>query len=213
MIPSASFNPLVFRDNSEWLRYAFAGGAIGLAALAGNNVVGSGYDIGKVIGGSLGALLMGFSAYALQVRRLVLDPARREITVRSKGLAKTVADRCRFDEVTKLLVVRTDERDDQLLPAHRQSERWSVMLVLKDRAIPVTISPYISKDRAMRDAGRIQQLLNVEIADNVDESIAHLVSTGRIIDAVLLTRQRSGMSLTQAKDHIDRLAGRRPPAA
>ena len=200
--------PVVFRDNSEWLRYALLGGAIGMVVLVADNLIGLEHDIGKIIGGSLGALLLGFSGYVLQVRRLVVDPQRREIMVTSKGLTKIVTDQCRFDEVTKLLLLLTYDRDENLLPANQQSERWSVVIVLKDRQIPVNVNPHTSKDQAMADAKRIQQWLNVEISDNVDESITHLAKNGRIIDAVVTASQTKGMPLAQANDYVKSKTGR-----
>jgi len=201
--------PLVFSDNSEWLRYALLCCAVGMGTLAIDNLVGEVRDLGKIIGGTLGVLLFGFSGYLLQVRRLVVDPLRREITVTSKGLTRIVTDRCRFDDVTKLLVLLTYERNEELLPANRRSKRWSMSLVLKDRALPVTISSYASKEQALRDAKRIQELVKIEISDSAEEGLANLAQTGKTIDAVVAARQQLGMTLTQAKDHVNRIAGRR----
>jgi hypothetical protein len=78
--------------------------------------------------------------------------------------------------------------------------------------VPVAVNPYASKDQAMREAVRIQQILPVEISDNSEEGITQLAQTGKSIDAVIaLRRQRPDMTLTQAKDMIDHMTGRRTP--
>ena len=83
-------------------------------------------------------------------------------------------------------------------------ERWAIALVLEERSVPVTENLYITKERALRDAKRIQQLLNVEISDAVDESIASLAQNGRKIEAVTLASRSLGMTTTQAKDFVDK---------
>ncbi|MDH5668446.1 MAG: hypothetical protein OEY86_10580 [Nitrospira sp.] len=202
-MPSLSLKPLIFRDNSEWLRYLLLAGAVGMCVLVFNLLTGAEGNVGKVIGGTLGAFLLAFSGYVLQVRRLVIDPIRLEISVTSKGLASTVTDRFGFSEVLKLLVVLTYDRDEELSPATRQGERWSVLFLLKNRSIPVTVNPYTSKEQAMCEARRIQQLLRVEISDNLEEGLNQLAQTGRTIDAVVVARQQLGMTLAQAKEYSD----------
>lgn len=98
---------------------------------------------------------------------------------------------------------------EEFLPANQRSECWSISLVLRDRTVPLTVNPYASKDRALHDAKQIQELIKVEICDNTEERLAHLAKTGSTIDAVVVARQQLGMTLTQAKDHVDRIAGRR----
>lgn len=198
---------LVFRDNSEWLRWGLLSGAIGMGVLVADNLIGTGHDIGKIIGGILGALLLAFGGSVLQVRRVEVNPVRRDIVITSRTLLSTTNESIRFDEVIKLLLVLTYERDENLLPANRQSERWSVVFVLKDRSLPVNLNPHVSKEQAMADAKRLQPLLDVEISNHVDDGIAHLARSGRTIDAVVVTRQQSQMTLTEAKDQVDRIAG------
>jgi len=204
---------LVFRDNSEWLRYVFFAGAAGMGLLVYTTLTGAERDTGKIIGGTLGVLLLGFSGWVLQVRRLVIDPHRLDITVISKGLTSAVVDRFRFDEVTKLLLLRTYESDEELLPANRQRERWSVLFVLKDRTVPLTTNLYLSKEHALREAKRIQPLLKVEISESLGEGLTHLIQTGRTINAAMaLRRQQPDMSLTQAKEIVDHAtSGHKPP--
>lgn len=211
MTPPSPLKPLIFRDNSAWLRYVFLGGALGMCVLVAGSLIGTDHDIGKIIGGILGVLLLGFSGYVLQVRQLVINPLRQEVTVTSKGLARTVTDRFTFDEVAKLLLLPTYEHNEELLPTNRRSERWSVVFVLKDRTVPATVNPYPSKEQAMQQATRIQQLVRVDIYTNLDEGLAHLAHTGKTIDAVVAARQHLGMTLGEAKDHIDQVTGRRKP--
>ncbi|MBH0198856.1 MAG: hypothetical protein HP497_05450 [Nitrospira sp.] len=209
---SASSASLIFRDSSEWLRYVLLAGSVGMCVLVVNSFTEAERDIGKIIGGALGALLLGFSGYVIQVRRLVIDPARREVTVTGKSLTKSVTDQFRFDEVVKLLVLPTYDRDEELLPVNRQRERWSVLLVLKDRTIPVSTNLYASKEHALREANRLQPLLNVDISDSPDEGLAHLIHTGKTVDAVTaLRRQQPETTLTQAKEIVGHATSRRKP--
>ena len=210
--PSTSSASLIFRDNSEWLRYVFLAGAAGLAVFVANGLAEPETEIGKIVAGALGALLLGFSSLVLQVRCLVVDPLRREVTVTGKSLIQTVTTRFRFDEVSKLLLLRTYEQDEALLPANRRRERWSVLFVLKDRTIPVSTNLYASKEHALREAQRLQPLLNVDISDNPDEGLAHLTQTGKTVDAVIaLRRQQPDMTLTEAKEIVDHATSRRKP--
>lgn len=203
--PQRSSQPLVFRDNSEWLRWVLLAGAVGMCVLVVNGVMGDERDTGKIIGGTLGALLLGFSGYVLQVRHVVLDPVRRDITITSKQLRGTATETIRFDEITKLLLVLAyDQNGDD----NRQRERWSIVFVLDDRSLPVNSNPYLSKDQAMADAKRIQQMLKVEISDDVEDGIAYLARQGRTIDAVVTTAQTQGMTLTQAKQYVKAKATR-----
>lgn len=208
-MPSPSLKPLIFRNNSEWLRYLLLAGAAGMCVLLFNSLTEADRDVGKIIGGTVGVLLLAFSGCVLQVRHLVVDPARLEISVVSKDLMKTVTDRFRFDEVRKLLVLLTYERDEELSPANRQRERWSILFLLKDRSVPVTVSPYVSKDQAMLDAQLIQELVRAEISDDPQEGLTQLAETGRTIDAVIMARQQLGMTLLQAKEFVDQAAHRR----
>lgn len=211
-IPSTSSATLIFQDNSEWLRYVLLAGCVGMCVLVFNSFTEAERDIGTIIGGTLGALLLGFSGYVIQVRRLVIDPARREVTVTGKSLTKSVTDRFRFDEVVRLLVLLTYDRDEESLPANRQRERWSVLFVLKDRTIPVSANLYPSKEHALREAKRLQPLLNVAISDSPDEGLAHLIQTGKTIDAVTaLRRQQPGTTLPQATEIVDHATSLREP--
>lgn len=212
IMSSSSSTPLIFRDNSEWLRYVFLASAVGLAVFVVNEITGPETDIGKFVAGTLGTLLLGFSGCVLQVRRLVVDPLRREVTVTGKSTTTFVMDRFRFDEVVTLLVLLTYDRDEELLPANRQREQWSVLFVLKDRTVPVSTNLYPSKEQALREANRLQPLLNVAISDSPDEGPAHLTQTGKTVDAVTaLRRQQPELTLTQAKDRIDHATSRRGP--
>lgn len=204
-MPSSSLNPLIFRDNNEWLRYVLLAGAVGMGVLVFNSLTGEDHDVGTIIGGTLGVLLLAFSGYVLEVRHLVVDPARLEISVIRKDLAKTVTDRFGFTDVRKLLVQLAYGHDEELSPAHRQKPRWSILFLLKDRSVPVTIRPYASKDQATHDAQRIQELVRVEISDNLEEGLNQLAQTGRTIDAVIMARPQLGMTLVQAKEYIDQM--------
>lgn len=212
-IPSTLTTPLIFQDNSVWLRYVLLVGAAGMAVFMANGLAEPKTDTGQVVAGALGTLLLGFSGLVLQVRCLVVDPLRREVTVTSKSLIQTATDRFRFEEVMMLLLLRTYEHDEELLPANRQRERWCTLFILRDRTVPVSTNLYASKEHALHEAQQLQPLFNVDTSENPDEGLAHLIQAGKTIDAVIALRRRHpDLTLTRAKDVIDRPASRcKPP--
>jgi hypothetical protein len=104
-------------------------------------------------------------------------------------------------------LIATFHYDEELMPANRWQERWSLALACKTRSVSITHNLYVSKEQAMRDARKIQQFLNVEISDAVEESITSLAQNGRRIEAATLATRSLGMTTTQAKVCMEKDAG------
>ena len=218
MTPNENGEPLVLRENGEWLRYVFWGAAIGMYFLALSAINSPVRDVGKIIGSALGVLLFGFSGFVLRSRRILVDPSKREVVLISKGLRQTATERLRFDEIERILVLMTYDSVENLRGVNVMRERWSIAFILKERSVPVTRNLYITKEQALRDAKKIQRLLNVEISDTVEEGIAHLVQTGKTVEAVSVACRALGMTTAQAKDFVEGNASstalsNRPPAS
>lgn len=194
----------ILQENSGWLRYVLWGCAIGFCVLAVSVINAPVRDVGKVIGSVMGVLLFGFSGYVIRTRHITVDPLSQKVTITSKGFWQKTTEHLAFKEIKKVLVLTTFDSIENLQGANVMRERWPIALVLEERSVPVTENLYITKERALRDAKRIQQLLNVEISDTVDESIASLAQNGRKIEAVTLASRSLGMTTTQAKDFVDK---------
>lgn len=190
----------MLHENSGWLRYVLWGVAIGMSVLMVNTVNAPDREVGKMIGIAAGILLTGFSGFVLQTRTIVIDPLRREVVLTSKGFRQTTTERLGFDEIKKLLVLKTFDLVEDSRGVDVMRERWSIGCVLDGRSVPVTKNLYLTKESAMRDARKMQTLLAVDITDDVDDSIAHLTQSGSKIEAVTLASRARGVTITQAKD-------------
>ena len=198
---------MTLRENSEWLRYVLWGAAIGMGFLVVNSVNSPVRDVWKIVASAMGILLLGFSGFVLQTRRIVIDPSRREVIITSKGFRQTTTECLSFDEIKNILVFITFDSIENVRGVSVMRERWSIALVLKERSVPVTKKLYVTKEQALCDARRMQQLMGVDITDAVEDSIAHLAQSGKKVEAVTLASRALGMMTAQAKDFVEGNAG------
>jgi hypothetical protein len=152
-------------------------------------------------------LLFGFSGFVLRSRSIVVDPSKREVTLVSKGFRQTSTEALKFDEINRILVLMTYDSVENLRSINVLRERWSIAFVLRERSVPVTKNLYITKEQALRDAKKIQRLLDVEISDTIEEGIAHLAQTGKKVEAMNVACRALGMTTAQAKDFVEGNAG------
>lgn len=193
---------VILRENSEWLRYVFWAGAIGLGILAIQAINADDRDFGKIIGSSLGALFFGFSGFVFRTRLIAANPTRRKITITNKNCRKFTTETVSFDEIKQILLVMTLTYDSELTPSNRWQEGWTLALMCNDRSVALTLNP-ASKPQVLLNAEKIQRLVNVDITDSIEESIAHCIKNGKKIDAIALATQKLGMTVTQAKDYVE----------
>jgi len=197
---------MTLRENSEWFRYVLWACAIGLSFLTANFLSTPVIDFGKVIGCVAGIILFGFSGFVFQTHKIKVDPLRRIITITSKGFRKSSKETVSFDSIDKIILIATLDYDEDLMPANRWQERWSLALACKNRSVPITHNLYVSKQQAMRDAKKLQQLLNVGISDTLEDSIASLAQNGRKIEATTLASRALGITTAQAQFIVEKNA-------
>ena len=95
----------------------------------------------------------------MQTHQTIIDPSRREITITSKGFKKSKSEIVKYEDVDRIILIATFDYDEDLMPANRWQERWSLALACKERSVPITHNLYISKEQAMRDARKIRKFL------------------------------------------------------
>lgn len=200
-------NKIILYENSEWLRYVFWACAVGFCFLTINLINMPDVHIGKIVGSMMGILLFTFCGFVYQTHRIFIDPAQRKIIIISKGFRESTSEIIKFDDVDRIILVKTYEYDEDLAPANRWQDRWSLALACKRRTVPISHNFYINKEKAVGDAMRIKQVLNVDIADNIEDSIASLAQSGRKIEAVILATRSLGMTTEQATDYVDMHVG------
>jgi hypothetical protein len=197
---------MTIRENSEWIRYVLWACAIGFCFLTTSFLNTPVIDFGKVIGSVAGIILFGFSGFVFQTHKIKVDPLRRIITITSKGFRKSASETLSFDSVDKIILISTLDYDENLMPANRWQERWSLALACKGRSVPITHNLYVSKEQAMCDARKLQQHLNVAISDTLEDSIASLAQNGREIEAATLASRARGMTTAQAQIFVEKNA-------
>lgn len=82
----------ILRENGEWLRYAFWTGAVAIALLTMTALDASVPDPGRIVGGAMGVLLFAFSGFALNTRRIGVEPLSREVIIATKGFTRTTIE-------------------------------------------------------------------------------------------------------------------------
>lgn len=202
MANTAEKEIIFLKENSEWLRYVLWAGAIGLGVVAFQAFNTENRDYGKIIGSTLGVLLMGFSGFVFKTRQIKLDPTQRLITITSKGFRQATIDTVKFDDIRKILVVLTMSYDNELTPNNRWQKGWTLALACASHNVQLTLNPE-NQLTVLEKAQKIQRLVNVEIAASIDESIIHHLKMGRKIDAIALATHQLGLTTTQAKDFVE----------
>ena len=180
---------LVLRETNEWLRYALFGGALVMGLLAAYNLAVSG-DFMKIVGSLLGVVLFAFGTYVTEGRRIVVDPAKREVVVTMRGLREEGVVRVPFADIRRLLVVPS-------------ADRWALALGVEGRVVALTRDVYTTREQALLDAKAIQARLPVEVSESAQE--ANLAQSGRPPEAAAQARRPFGLTFEQAKEYVERL--------
>lgn len=194
---------LILKENSEWLRYFFWGAVLGMCFLAASVIRAPEIDFGRLYGSAAGAALLGFCGFALRVRRVTADPAKRELYIVNKGFRQSSVERILYDEINNVQVLTVPgtytDSNDRSMPC----EDWRVALILKDRKVMVNANP--SARKQVDDIAKlIQKFVQVkEVPGNKDEAIMALLQSGNKIDAIKLAVSGLGLTLEQAKDFVE----------
>jgi hypothetical protein len=87
---------------------------------------------------------------------------------------------------------------------NRYYPKRRVVLVTRDCELPLTISYQNDRMNEVM-AERIRAFLDISSKSLLDDSIESLVATGRDLDAIRLLREKNGLSLSDARDIVDRI--------
>lgn len=196
---------MIIRENAEWLRYVFWFGALGLALIAYQNTTAPDPDAVKIIASILGALLCGFSGVVFKTHKAIFDPSRKQITLIHRGFRNSTQQTIPFSAVEHIVVVKTFDYNEDMLPANRWQERWYLALACRDEIVTLTYNLSVQKGEARQLAQKIQAILVVDVLDTDQESLNALVKTGRKAEAISLAARSLGMTVTEAKQHVDSL--------
>jgi hypothetical protein len=138
-----------------------------------------------------------------ETSRFVFDPARRTVEWRRRFLFRERGGTLPFDAIEQV-ELQVPIGDDGI-PSRR------VALRLRDGGeLPLTVGYSVDFDGSRRAlALRLRALLGLPVEPSVDDEARRLASSGRIIEAVKHVRRETGVSLTEAKRRVDKLAA--PP--
>ena len=150
--------------------------------------------------GLLSGFLLFFFGGALFTKRSVFDfdAVRRQLTWRRQGLLDAKGGIVPFDQIKYAVV--------QISTGSESGFSYRVALSTAAGDIPLTLS-YDSYNDKQCDQIRmtINDLLQANIASEIENDILHMVESGRKIDAIKLTTKRYGYDLTQAKQFVEGL--------
>lgn len=207
MISGQPAQAFVLQENSEWLRYVFLSGAVGMCFLVAHIINAPVLEGFKLYGSIMGVLLLGFCGFGLKVRRVTVDPVNQEIVISIKGFRNFSIERIKFHEVNKILVLMTPGTYEDSNGRTRSCEDWSIALAVNQGSVSINQNPYSTKAQALDVARKIQQLVRTEISDSEAEGISHLAQSGRKVEAIALARRTHGLTIAQAKDLVERNDG------
>ena len=157
--------------------------------------------------GGLGSLVPFLGAALLERVRFEFDSAQRRLRWRRRNLFRSLSGELPFSEISDVVLrVRRERGSDsphlREVPAHR------VALVTSAGDLRLSDRMYADEKEQSEIADAIRAALGMGPGSApVEESIEQLAAAGEVIAAIKLARQRLGLSLTEAKQHVDRLRG------
>ena len=165
--------------------------------------------------GVLGSLVPFLGAALLERVRFEFDIAQRRLRWRRQSLFRSLSGELPFSEISDVVLRVRRERDSDR-PLASEVPAYRIALVTSAGDLRVSDRMYADEKEQSAIADAIRAALGKPPGGApVEESIDHLAAAGEVIAAVKLARQRLGLSLTEAKQHVDRLraepaeAGRR----
>ena len=124
-----------------------------------------------------------------------------------KALFRGLSGELPFDAISDVVLRVRRERDPDS-PRSREVPAYRVALVTSAGDLRLSDRMYADEKQQSEIADAIRAALGRPPGGApVEESIEQLAAAGEVIAAIKLARQRLGLSLTEAKQHVDRLRG------
>jgi len=186
---------LALRDRTLWVTWICAPAACVLLIVALSR-----HDWRPAVTGALFALS---ALFFLRSSDVVFDKASRTCTLRRRDMWRTSERTVRFDDIDDILIDVISDNTTVLV---------SCRLALKTRTgeVPFSASYEPGLERFEEMRGSIVDLIFAGRAPPpVFDPVKSLAIAGRLIDATKLLRQRSNLSLADARDEVMRLSGGR----
>lgn len=199
--PAAIFE---LKETSNWLRYVFWIGALAMLYLGAERVTATVVDWGKAIGLAACALLLGFSGFVLEERRIAFDPTTRTVSIRRRGFRRRSVETIGFSEIRRLAIVAVPTTWEDSNGRSRPDTGFSAVLVLDGRNVPINAEPLSGREQAQKLAEEVAARTGSPIAASDGDAIDFLLASGRTVDAVAALARAKNLSLTDAKAEIDR---------
>jgi hypothetical protein len=155
--------------------------------------------------GVLGSLVPFAGAALLERVRFEFDPTQRRLRWRRRNWFRALGGEVAFDEISDVVLRVRRERDPDRRFA-KEVASYRVALVTKTGDLRLSDRLYADERRQQEIADAIRTALGLAPgAAPVDESIEQLAAAGEKLEAIKLARRSLGLSLTDAKQHVERL--------
>ena len=184
---------LVLRDRTLWVTYVCGAAALVLLLVA--------LSQQSWKPAASGALFALFALLFLRSSDVLFDKATRICTVRRRDMLRTTQHSVRFSDISDVLI--------EVIPGETASALVSCRLSLstRDGEMPFSASyePSLERFEGMRKS--IVDLVFAGRAAPPDfDPVRSLAVAGRLVDAVRLLRQRSNLSLAEAREEVMKLS-------
>jgi hypothetical protein len=184
---------LVLRDRTLWVTYVCGAAAVVLLLVA------LSHQTWKPA--ASGALFALFALMFLRSSDVLFDKATRICNVRHRDVLRTTQHSMRFSDISDVLI--------EVVPGDTSSAIVSCRLSMSTREGEVPFSaayePSLEKFEGMR-----KSIVNLVFAGRAAppdfDPVRSLAAAGRLIDAVNMLRQRSNLSLAEARDEVMKLS-------
>jgi len=155
--------------------------------------------------GVLGSLVPFGGAALLERVRFEFDPTQRRLRWRRRSWLRARAGELAFDEISDVVLRVRRERDSER-PFAEPVASYRVALVTGAGDLRLSDRLYADERRQQEIADAIRTALGLAPgAAPVDESIEQLAAAGEKLEAIKLARRSLGLSLADAKQHVERL--------
>ncbi len=156
---------MTFRESREWHRVALWGGSLVFGYLPFADPAGPTHDPVRLVICGVGALLLALSGFLLRTYRIEFDTQRRCVVLHARRPGSRSRRSVPFDEIEAVLVARTTQRDEDLLPANRNVARWRVALRCAGETLTVTHNPFVHRSEARALAEEVGRLVGAPVDD------------------------------------------------